>query len=441
MITVLPLIALAYSFLFLPIEVKANFAGFNIYSFRAAILLLAIPAVNRWVRDQPTFGLADILVLVSCLWTMLAFTYRDGFGNGFVRSAAIFIDTFGAYLIARTSIRSFNDVRVFLILLIPGLAFAGGFFALESVSGRLLVRPTFASLFGAAVNYEGGVAQGALHLLTERRLGLLRAYSTFSYPILGGTILASLLPVYLKSGLRGWPLVAGAMACALSFFSVSSAAIVGIAMGLGLIFFDKILPSMRPFNWYFVLGIAGAYGLVVNFLLESGVVGVIGRFTLNPSTAYIRRLQWDYGLQSIEKHPVFGIGFSEYVRADWMTSAIDAHFLFIGIRDGLITPLALLAAFVVIMATIGKRSRFLARHDRDLLIGINFMLAVLLFASMTVTYFSEANIWFMMALGLAASCAHAHRRVRMPAPPMRPQVRPSANAVPHPPGQAERPQP
>ncbi len=421
--TVLPLVILAYSFLILPIEVKFTFAGFNIYAYRATVILLLVPAFYRALKDMNSFKIFDVLILASCLWTIVAFTYRNGFEGGFLRSFAIFIDTFGAYLIARTSVRSLSDLRAFLILIMPGVLFAGIFLLVESITGRLILRPLFASVFGAAVNYEGGVAQGALQLLSERRLGLLRAYSTFSYPILGGTILASLIPIYFLSGIRSWPFVLGLAGSCFAFFTVSSAAIIALGLGFGLIIFDRLLPRLRPLNWHYVIGVGVVYSVLVNFILESGIVGVIGRFTLNPATAYIRRLQWQYGTESIANYPIFGIGFDEYERAEWMTAAIDAHFLSIGIRDGLATPLLLFLAVILIMVAIGKRIALEQKRERDLLVAINFSIGVLVFISMTVTYFSEANIWFMMVLGIGAAFAAGKQadgtqrmvRVRVPA--------------------------
>ena len=421
--TLLPLVILAYSFLILPIEVKLNFAGFNIYSYRGVIIILLIPAIVRAIKDLKSFKIFDVLILASCIWTIIAFTYRNGFEGGFLRSFAIFLDTFGAYLIARTSVRSLSDLRAFLILIMPGVLFAGVFLLIESLTGRLILRPLFASVFGGAVNYEGGVAQGALQLLSERRLGLLRAYSTFSYPILGGTILASLIPIYFLSGIRSWPFILGLAGSCFAFFTVSSAAIIALGLGFGLIMFDRLLPRLRPLNWHYVIGAGTAYAVLINFILESGIVGVIGRFTLNPATAYIRRLQWEYGTQSISNNPIFGIGFDEYERAEWMTAAIDAHFLSIGIRDGLATPLLLFAAVILIMVAIGKRAISEKKQERDLLLAVNFSIGILVFISMTVTYFSEANIWFMMVLGIGGAFAAglepagAQRlvRVRVPA--------------------------
>lgn len=410
---VLPLVLLTYTFLILPIEVKYVFGGFNIYAYRVTILLMIPIALYRTIREARSITLADLLVFVSCIWTVISFSKTYGVESGFIRGAALFLDAFGAFVIARSSVRTLNDIRAFLILVLPGLVIAAGLFAVESITGRLLVRPFFRSIFGQSIFYEGGVAQGALEYLDERRLGLRRAYGAFSFPILGGIIFASLLPLYIKSGIRSWPFLLGVCASLAAVFSISSAVFIALALGVGMLIVDKLLPWLRPLNWYYITAAVGFYGVLANFVLETGIAGLIGRFTLNPATAYVRRMQWHYGMQSIAEHPLFGIGFNAYERADWMTAAIDAHFLGLGIRDGAITPLFLLAAIVVIVATLGHRSIFQPRHDRNLLIGVNFMIALLVFAAMTVTYFSEGNIWFMMVLGIGSACTAVVRTQAM----------------------------
>ena len=407
--TLLPLVILAYSFLVVTIEMKVNLAGLNIYSYRIALLLLMPVVIGRLIRNFSELGWPDVLILAGSCWTMVAFIANYPVGDAVVRSSALVLDAAGSYLVARTSIRSVNDLRVFLLLILPGLVLSAAALTLESVSGRLIVRPFFGSIFGRAINYEGGVAQGTLELLNETRLGLLRAYGFFSFPILGGAVLSSLLPLYLMSGIRSWPLWLGAAACMAAFFSLSSAAFIALGIGVGLVVFDRLLPYMRPLKWSLIVFVGAGVGLIVNILVPSGLAGLIGRFTLNPATAYARRMQWLHGSESVAEHPLFGIGFREYERADWMTASIDAHFLALAMRDGLITPIGILLGAVVVMAKLGSGLKHLSRADRDLVIAVNFTIATLLFVAMTVTYFSEANIWFMAVLGVGAAVSSAIR--------------------------------
>ncbi|MEP1422968.1 MAG: hypothetical protein ABJK59_14470 [Erythrobacter sp.] len=401
---VLPLVILIYSFLLLPIEVKFVAGGLNLYAFRIGILIALPLLIYLAPRRTGQFSKVDWLVTAGCIWMMVSFVQLYGPSDGLIRSVALVLDTFGGYLIARGSISSLNDLRRVLILIIPGLLFAAAFFMIESISDRLMIRPFFSSIFGNAVNYEGGSARGNLNLLYERRLGLRRAYSVFSYPILGGVILASLLPLFLMSGLKSKALYAGVVASFAAFFSLSSATFLALAMGVGLVVSDRFLPLFRPLRWPLLSAVLVFYAVLAEIALKSGIVGVVSRFTLNPATAYIRRMQWKYGGETVMENPWVGIGFGQYNRPEWLTGAIDAHFLALALRFGLIPPILFAIAIAIVMVSIGRVASRLPKGERDLLVGVNIMMAILIFSAMTVTYFSEANVFFMIALGIATSC-------------------------------------
>ena len=418
---VMPLVFVLYSFLLLPIEVKVVVAGLNLYAYRIAIIAAIPLLIYLAPRRTGSVNKVDLLVALGCIWMMISFVQLYGPTEGLVRSLAIVLDTFGGYLIARGSVSTLNDLRRVLILIIPGLLFAASMFALESLSGQLLVRPFFSSIFGSAVSYEAGAAQGNLNLLYETRIGLLRAYSVFSFPILGGVVLASLLPLYLMSGLRSRAMYAGIVASAAAFFSLSSATFIALALGLGMVLFDRFLPLLRPLRWPLVAAGLAFYGVLAEIALQGGIVGVVGRFTLNPATAYIRRMQWKYGGETVMDNPLFGIGFAIHDKPTWLTDAIDAHFLLLALRFGLVTPVLFAIAVAIVMFTLGRNAAFLSRTDRNFVISMNITLAILVFTSMTVTFFSEANVYFMIVLGVTTSCMIAITQSRRaPAPMPRP---------------------
>lgn len=420
---VLPLAFVIYSFLLFPVEVKFVVAGLNLYAYRIAILASLPLLIYLAPRRSGKLNKVDLLVALGCSWMIFSFVQLYGPSEGLVRSLAIVLDTFGGYLVARGSISSLNDLRRLLILIIPGLVFAASLFAFESLSGQLLVRPFYSSIFGSAVSYEGGAAQGNLNLLYETRIGLLRAYSVFSFPILGGVILASLLPLYLMSGLKSRAMFVGAIASGAAFFSLSSATFLALAIGIGMVLFDRFLPLLRPLRWPFVAAGLAFYGLLVEIALQGGIVGVVGRFTLNPATAYIRRMQWKYGGETVLDNPLFGIGFAIHDKPAWLTDAIDAHFLLLALRFGLIPPVLFAIAVLIVMFTLGRASAFLSKADRNFVISLNFMLAILVFISMTVTFFSEANVYFMIAVGVATSCMIAVTQTRAAGMPVQAPMR------------------
>src|SRR3546814_13280900 len=108
----------------------------------------------------------------------------------------------------------------------------------ESVARAPLVRPAMASIFGALPFYYGGEEVADLTLAPSFRFGLLRAAGPFSHAILAGLFLASLLPIYAMSGIRGWPKKSGVLVSLLGVLSWSSAAILGLLIGAGLVAYD-----------------------------------------------------------------------------------------------------------------------------------------------------------------------------------------------------------
>lgn len=404
---ILPIALLAYSFLLLPPEVRVAVGGLNLYSYRLVLIVLLPIVIFRYIRGETRISVADGLIGLGSAWMLLSFVALFGIGAGLVRGGALVLDFAGAYFVARISIASTTDFRRTLILIAPGAFFAGTMMAAESISHRLLVRPFWRDIFGALPRYIEGEAVGELEYQFEVRLGLLRAFSSFSHPILGGGLLASLLPLYLFSSLRGWPKFAGILAAAAGFFSVSSAAILSLAVIIALSVVDFAKRWAPQIRWQHLASLGAIMLVAAQIATTNGIVAVISRFTINPATAYIRQMQWLYGIEAIKSRPIFGFGYDSIPAASWMTASIDAHFLAMGIRHGPLVPILLLVTIGWIMIKLGIRASR-EPNNRNLMVGMNFMIFTLLIISMTVTYFGEANIWFMMAIGMGASLLSAN---------------------------------
>lgn len=403
---ILPITLLAYSFLLLPPEVRVAVGGLNLYSYRLALIVLLPIVIFRYLRGETRVSVADGLIGLGSAWMVLSFVVLFGLVEGIVRGGALVLDFAGAYFVARISIASTTDFQRSLILIVPGALFAGIMMAAESISHRLLVRPFWRDIFGALPRYIQGEVVGELEYQFEMRLGLLRAFSTFSHPILGGGLLASLLPLYLFSSLRGWPKFTGILAAAAGFFSVSSAAILSLAVIIALSIVDFAKRWAPQIRWHHIASLGAIMLLAAQIASANGIVTVISRFTINPATAYIRQMQWLYGIEAIKSRPIFGFGYDSIPAASWMTTSIDAHFLAMGIRHGALVPILLFVTIGWIMIKLGIRASR-EPSNRDLMVGMNFAIFTLLIISMTVTYFGEANIWFMMVIGMGASLLSA----------------------------------
>lgn len=403
---VLPLVLLIYSFLLLPPEARTNLFGVNLPSYRMILIPLFIQVVVSYLTGRIRPVMADFLVGAASLWTLMSFMHHYGFQNGAIRGFGTLIDSAGAYFVARACVRTPRDLRLFLLLIAPGLLLAGAEMAFESISKRLYIRPFFQTYLGSAATYVAGQEAGSIELRRDFRIGgLLRAYGNFSHPIIGGLILSSSLLMFYYSRIKGIPRLAGLAGGFFGFFALSSATIISILIAAAVIALNVVVERVRSLTWWLVVLTLSMLGLLVQMASKGGLVNVLIRQTLDPQTGYFRKLIWEYGLISVRRNPVYGIGYAEYERPTNLipSSSVDAHFLALGIRDGVVPPVAILIAMVLILISLGRTIGRINGVDRKLLFGLNGALFGLLIGSMTVTFFSEGLIWFMAMLGIGAA--------------------------------------
>ena len=413
----LPIVALFYSFLLFPPEMSLTLFGFWLPTYRIALIVGTIVVLMRMVRERNRgLNLPDICISVASFWILISFVVVYGIAQGTTRGAGVLLDVVGSYMIARSSVRSFDDFRYFLLLCLPGLTLAAGIMTIESLSGRLLYRPAFASVFGNVSSYSGGKSSGQIVILPETRMGLLRAYGPFSHPILGGLILGVFMPLYYFSGIRAWPWWAGVFSALAGLFSLSSAAILGTVIAIAGISLDFAKRRMLPqLSWWSIIFLVGMALWAVHLVSKSGIVAVLARFTLVPHTATYRILIWEYGSKSVAEHPWFGIGYQQWVRLGWMGESIDAHFLMLAVRHGLTVPMLILGAAIFAMARLGLLTRNLAPNDRKMVIGVIISMTILLIAGQTVAFFGASHLVFMAMLGFTTSLmSYASQTSRRP---------------------------
>ncbi|ALE15490.1 hypothetical protein AMC99_00174 [Altererythrobacter epoxidivorans] len=403
----LPLAILTYSYLLFPPETRFAAETLALPLYRIAIIVFAYPAAARFIRGEVRMQLPDFLVLAAAGWMIVSFLAVYSVGEGLIRSGAIVIDTAGAYFVARSSVQNLTDLRRLLVILAPGLAFAGATMFLESISREVFYRPMFAGLLGPLPLFAAGEVVGTMDTAAQLRLGLARGLGPFSHQILGGSILASVFALYALSRLRSWPRWAGLLAAVCGFFSLSSAAILGLLFAAGMIVTDRVRAMVRGANWYLILAAYALGALALQVFSESGLINLISRLTLNPQTAFYRQLIWQYGWQAVLEHPLVGLGYGQHDRPQWLGPSVDAHFLALAIRHGVLVPILLMTAVIVIMVVLGRSVARSRGMDRDLLFGVNVTIAMLFTLSMTVMFFSEANIWFMSMIAVGASLAYA----------------------------------
>jgi hypothetical protein len=404
---VLLAVVLGYALL-LPPQLNLSIGGSSLPPYRLILIPSALFMIVQFIKGWVRLGWIDVLVVAIAFWVCLALFMTTDPVGAFLASVAQVTDIGLAYFIGRFTIRSARDWRIFLILMAPGLAVSGAILVLESLTHRVIVQEILGQLTGRPFVRDSG-----------SRLGLFRAYGTFPHPILAGIFMASFLPPYLLSGLRGWPKYFGMFAAFASFFTLSSAALLSLTAGLALSAYNWITDRISNLNWQ-VFAIVCALGLfAAEFGSKSGVYNLVLRFgSLNSWTAYYRTLIWDYGVENVKRNPWFGIGYRDYDRPEWMSTSVDHFWLLIAIRFGVIPPVLLALAMIAIIVMLGRRSTQVPTADRGLYKGVAITVAVFGLATLSVALWLSAHVWFFMVLGIGASLAATRPerlvRVRVP---------------------------
>lgn len=395
----LPLVLVVYSLL-LPREIHVTLGEQTLYPSRAILLVLSLWLVHHIGSGRLAWRMADVFVLFGAVWMVVSFITAYGLSEGGIRGGALGFDVLAPYLVARACIRSATDMRRLLVMIAPGLFVAGASIVIESIVGHQIVRPLAAAMFNPLQIYEDGVAIAQYEYGNQFRLGLLRAAGPFSHPIVGGVLLASLIPLYLGSSLRGWPLLAGLAAAACAAFTVSSGPMLVAAICIGMLSFDAFQQRSTLLGWRTVI-ILGLLALAfIQVGSDNGAIRYLLRFTLEPGTGYFRLLIWEFGSRSVAEHPLFGIGFNDYERLPWMVPSVDAAWLLLAIRHGL--P-AVVPLFVGAIWAVGSLANMASVRsgtvDRPLFAGLAITLFALILAGFTVAYFGALQTWFWAMVG------------------------------------------
>lgn len=395
---VLPALILFYSFFFPP-EIDIDIGPLRLGVYRLALFALtpyvAVTILNGTLRLK----LVDAIMTVCAGWIILSFSVVYNWRTGLESGGGIAADMLVSYLLGRATIRSFGHVRLLLLGILPGLIVTSGLLAIESLSGKLLIRPTLQNIFGGSGDHQTA-------LRYEYRQGLLRGYSVFTHPIHAGVFLSSFISLYLVFFHQKIVKISGIFVGFLSIFSMSSAAFLGIILNFGLLIYDRMQARISDIGWgAFLIG-GGIFLALVQLFSSSGLISVVYRYlTLNPSTGYFRTLIWKYASEEAMRNPVFGIGYEEYYRPAWMfTASIDAHYLFMAVSYGILPAFLYLFIALYCIYSLSRRSvQAQTTASRNRYVGLAIFMSVILLLMFTVTFWDVMLAWWNFILGMVIS--------------------------------------
>ena len=406
------LLATLLYLLLLPEQFNPTISGFYLPPYRVFLIGVTLYLMSGALQRKIAFNWPDVLILLGAAWIWLAAYMTSGsITTAMIMGGSHTVDIALGYFLARMTIQSARDFRLFLVLIAPGLVFISAIVVIESLTQTLILQPLASSLTGLPSRIRW-----------EVRLGLLRGVGPFAHPIHAGIFLGSFLPLYLLSGLRGWPKAIGIVASFGGVLSMSSAAMLAILVGGALSIYNWLTDRIANLTWRLFLFLTGLLYVGIELTSKSGFYTLLVRYaSLNTGSAYNRILIWQFGTENIARHPWFGIGYGDWDRPDWMYSGSFDHFwLIMALRWGIPEALFLLSATVIAITMLAFRSVQVLSIDARLLRGVAISLAVFALGVNSVSLWLNTLVWFFMLVGMAVSLGTTSRTVRVPRRPVPP---------------------
>lgn len=288
---------------------------------RIVLMVFFIPCAIRLLSGKAgRLIAADWLIFGSAIWGCLAFAKNHGAG-AIQPSGIHMIEFFGAYMLARVSIRSAEDFRRMVktmfwivLLLLP-------FAALESLSRRNILLEKIPSAI-PIINIPA-------------RWGMRRAQTLFAHPIHYGifcSIGMGLFWYVTKSA--GRRVLSVPIVVASTIFSLSSAALICVVCQSVFIAWESLMKSIKA-RWRILAGIFVTLYVFVELASDRGFFILLTQYaSFNTGSSYNRVLIWRWGMINVQDNPIFGLGFREWVRAPWMSSSADNFWLLIAMQLG-----------------------------------------------------------------------------------------------------------
>jgi O-antigen ligase len=199
----------------------------------------------------------------------------------------------------------------------------------------------------------------------------------------------------------------------LGFFTLSSAAIVNLALHAGFYGYRVIVrvagyrTDWRPLAF----GVISVFALLQLLTKGGAIATIINYVALDPVTGYFRLAIWEFGSASVWTKPLFGHGYTAYERPAWMvTDSIDNHWLFIAIRYGLPAVIVYLALVLYVVFRLGSISMKLPRDKGDVFGALLIVISCATVLGLTVAFVNEFHVWFIFMLAASTALIQSYDR-------------------------------
>lgn len=361
--------------------------------YRIVLLLLFFPALFALLSGKAgRIRLPDICVILMCAWSSLSLMVVHGVAAMIETIGILWIETLGAYLIARCYIRTpeafYSVVRLLFYISIVMLPFA----VYETITAKNLILQIFSKI---GPTYWDNIR-------VDKRMGFDRVQGPFAHQIHLGVFflsIAGLVYYVLGNGLTWTKRVFQvALVAFVGATSLSSGPLVALMAQLNIILWDGVMKSIKQ-RWVILVGLSVLGFVIVDIISNRTPFHVVIEYlAFNKHTAYNRIRIWDFGTASIFAHPLFGIGFGDWARPSWMSDSADMFWILPAMRHGIPVWILLFAVFFSIFIPVALRRGMSDRIDwyrRGYLVSMFGMFM----AGWTVHYWDVTYVFLFFLLG------------------------------------------
>ncbi|MDQ0322168.1 hypothetical protein QO002_004374 [Pararhizobium capsulatum DSM 1112] len=367
----------------------------SISPYRLVLVFTLVPCIFFWLGGRAgRIRAADICICAYCVWCLVSLIAVHGADAALQPAGTTIVETAGAYLLARCSIRNaeqflaMSRLLFWIIVLIFPLAI------IETVSNTNVSLDFFSKFFPT-------------HVVAENipRWGLRRVQSVFEHPILFGVTCGAILAlVHIvvcenKSAAQRWG--ATSIVLVTAALSLSSGPMTALVVQTFILIWDRVLKD-NPMRWRLLWALLAAMYIVISLGSNQTVPEfLLTHFTFDQASAYYRILIWHFGSGSALNHPFFGVGFNRWDRPEWMPGSIDMFWLYHAILFGIPAGLLMISAFFLMVLPVGfKRGlepRLVQYRTAYLAVMSGYFLV-----GWTVHFWNATYVLFLFLLGSGA---------------------------------------
>ena len=371
---------------------------------RLVLMVMIVPLMVRMFMGHYGRILAtDILFVLHIGWMVVSLIVNNP-SQVIEQTGSVGMEFLGGYVVGRAYIRSRADFIALVRMLIAMVLCMAPLAVFEAVSGKALLIEMLDKLPGVRTVSVS---------TQDPRFGLRRVLMGFEHAIHFG-LFCSVAFSLCFVGMSGTfstarRFVTSAIITATCLLALSSGAFLAIAMQLGLIFWAKAFEGITR-RWWILLGLMVTGYVVVDLLSNRTPIAVFMSYaTFSAHTAFWRGLIFEYGIQNVWAHPIFGLGLKDWARPEWMpTGTVDNYWLLMGMRYGLpgfltVTAGYILIVFHVMRLQVGtdEQLTMLRRAWVFTFLGLSFTLCTVhVWTSIYsfVFFLLGAGVWFITAV-------------------------------------------